>query len=196
MGNRRSSDDIIVLLQMLVFYASNLEKQTQPLRGGSVTATDQPGCSSKINPDKRQLLASRTHDLLHSSEPDEKYYSNLLAEIHTGCGDLCTNDKERRVKLDGVSDADLPFATYFSYRVVADVNCCDLFAHPLLDAPAVRWPPPKDIRNEGGIPRLYQRAGRRTEERVLYGALLGWESSHPTVDGGIDRKDEETKRGG
>ena len=139
---------VVSLLQSLSLYSTplNLDNQTQPLRGGStVAATDQPGCSLSITSDKRQLLSSRTHDLLHSSEPDEKYYSDLLAEIHIGCGDLCTKDKERRVKLDGVPDADLPFARFFSYRVVADVNCCDLFAHPLLDAPAVRWPPPKDI---------------------------------------------------
>lgn len=96
-------------------------------------------------PTQRKLLANRTHNLLHSSLSDEEYYADLLAEIHAGCGELCTNDKGRHVPLDGVSDANLPFAGYFSYRVVADVSCCDLFAHPLLDAPAVRWPPPRDM---------------------------------------------------
>lgn len=96
---------------------------------------------------ERQVLATRTHDLLHSPAPDEEYYFNLLAEIHAGCGELCTNDEgRRRVPLEGVPEADLPVAGYFDYRVVASgVSCCTLFAHPLLDAPAVRWPPPRDI---------------------------------------------------
>lgn len=100
-----------------------------------------------IDQTRKQHLAARTHELLHSSEPEEQYYSDILAEIRAGCGELCTNDKKRRVKLDNIpDDTDLPFATYFSYRVVAkNVNCCDLFAHPLLDASAVRWPPPRQI---------------------------------------------------
>lgn len=92
---------------------------------------------------QRQLLANRTHQLLHSALGDEEYYTHLLDEIHAGCGELCTRDYGRRVKLDGKD-----VGGYFtSYRVVAKVNCCNLFAHPLLDAPAVRWPPPRDMPN-------------------------------------------------
>lgn len=135
-----------------VFLDRNLFRSCGPSLDGDVPPPPGPdpsrgmaarprGCATP-EPARREALAARTRDLLGSSLPDEDYYAALLDEIHSGCGELCTDDAKRRVPLDADA-SELPVATYFNYRVAANVSCCDLFAHPLLDAPAVRWPPPK-----------------------------------------------------